>query len=328
MKEFKLEPIIIKKNKKSNRPKTRGFGYQVLGFGSGGGAAPVSMDYLIVAGGAGSTSVAGAGAGGFRTSFPGGTQLEFENGTPYTVTVGSGGGSDAKGQNSTFQYGTSQSILASGGGLGNEPTTSPSVPDKDGGSGGGGSSAPGSNPGGEGGQGNVGGFSPPEGNDGANGAHFPAVMGGINGGGGGGGANEAGTKTALPVGPNSAKGGDGSPSTINGSDVTRAGGGGAGMSGGPNGGAPGGGGIGGAGGGGGGNQGPMAGQSGQANTGGGAGGGGDGGHSAATGGSGVVIFRAPSATTLTVSPGDNQTSTAPGGEKIATFTVSGTITAE
>ena len=41
MKEFKLEPIIIKKNKKSNRPKTRGFGYQVLGFGSGGGAAPV-----------------------------------------------------------------------------------------------------------------------------------------------------------------------------------------------------------------------------------------------------------------------------------------------
>ena len=76
MKEFKLEPTItIKKNKRSNKPKTRGFGYQVLGFGSGGGAAPVEMDYLIVAGGGGSAPLGCAGAGGFRTSFPGGTQL-------------------------------------------------------------------------------------------------------------------------------------------------------------------------------------------------------------------------------------------------------------
>ena len=78
---------------------------------------------------------------------------------------------------------------------------------------------------------------------------------------------------------------------------------------------------GGSGGGGTGNFGPGAGQAGQANTGGGAGASGDAGSSDASGGSGVVIFRAPSATTLTVSPGTNQTSTAPGGEKIATFIV-------
>ena len=45
-----------------------------------------------------------------------------------------------------------------------------------------------------------------------------------------------------------------------------------------------------------------------------------------TGGSGVVIVQAPAAATLTVSPGINTTSTAPSGAKVATFTVSGTLT--
>jgi len=44
-------------------------------------------------------------------------------------------------------------------------------------------------------------------------------------------------------------------------------------------------------------------------------GGGGGGGSPASGGSGRVIIRAPGDATLTVSPGTNQTSTAPGGEK-------------
>ena len=44
------------------------------------------------------------------------------------------------------------------------------------------------------------------------------------------------------------------------------------------------------------------------------------------GGSGIVVVRAPSARTLSVAPGTNSTSTAPGGQKIATFTVSGTLT--
>ena len=42
--------------------------------------------------------------------------------------------------------------------------------------------------------------------------------------------------------------------------------------------------------------------------------------------SGDVIIRAPSDVTFSVSPGTNATSVHPGGEKIATFTVSGTLT--
>ena len=45
-----------------------------------------------------------------------------------------------------------------------------------------------------------------------------------------------------------------------------------------------------------------------------------------SGGSGIVIVRAPSTTTFAVSPGTNSTSTHPGGDKLATFTVSGTLT--
>ena len=59
--------------------------------------------------------------------------------------------------------------------------------------------------------------------------------------------------------------------------------------------------------------------------GGGAGGGGLNGPGSA-GGSGIVIVRGPSSITFGVSPGTNSTSTHPGGDKLATFTVSGTLT--
>ena len=45
-----------------------------------------------------------------------------------------------------------------------------------------------------------------------------------------------------------------------------------------------------------------------------------------SGGSGAVVIRTPSAFSLAVTPGTNATATHPGGEKIATFTVSGTLT--
>ena len=48
--------------------------------------------------------------------------------------------------------------------------------------------------------------------------------------------------------------------------------------------------------------------------------------SGANGGSGIVIVRGPSARTFAVTPCTNATSTHPGGDKIATFTVSGTLT--
>jgi hypothetical protein len=39
-----------------------------------------------------------------------------------------------------------------------------------------------------------------------------------------------------------------------------------------------------------------------------------------------VVVRLPSAATLAVTPCTNSTSTHPGGDKLATFTVSGTLT--
>ena len=69
-----------------------------------------------------------------------------------------------------------------------------------------------------------------------------------------------------------------------------------------------------------------AGEAGTANTGGGGGGAGDGPPEAGNGGSGVVIVRFPSAATLAVSPGTNLTAAHPGGEKVAVFKASGTLT--
>ena len=79
--------------------------------------------------------------------------------------------------------------------------------------------------------------------------------------------------------------------------------------------------AGGGGSGGGGSGSNGGGSSSPANSGGGGGGGYNGGGS---GGSGVIIVRGPSARTFTVAPGTNSTGTA-GGDKIATFNVSGTI---
>ena len=102
------------------------------------------------------------------------------------------------------------------------------------------------------------------------------------------------------------------PNLITGSDVSYAGGGGGGEpSGASNGGA-----------GGGANQG----QSGSANTGG--GGGGNDGAGGNAGGSGVVIVRFPGSTCASVAPGTNSLTSCvgPGNDKVARFTVSGTLT--
>ena len=62
------------------------FGYQVLGFGSGGGPTAYTMDMLVVAGGAGGAMGAG-GAGGYRTFSP----VDIPTDTTVTVAVGGGG---------------------------------------------------------------------------------------------------------------------------------------------------------------------------------------------------------------------------------------------
>jgi hypothetical protein len=68
------------------------FGYQILGFGSGGGVSPYTVQYLVVAGGgggAGSHRGGAGGAGGFRTVAT--KSLEVIPGTAYPIQLGAGG---------------------------------------------------------------------------------------------------------------------------------------------------------------------------------------------------------------------------------------------
>jgi hypothetical protein len=169
---------------------------------------------------------------------------------------------------------------------------------------------------GSGGTGNTPPVSPSQGFNGASHSGVPYPSPGY-GAGGGGGAGEAGNTNGL------SRGGDGLTNSISGSSVTYAGGGGGGVCGS---GTAGDGGAGGGGSGGKSGQ-PVAGAAGTVNTGGGGGGGFA--TSGASGGSGIVIVRAPGSANLSASPGTNTVTTLPapaGGCKVATFTVSGTLT--
>ena len=235
---------------------------------------PATVEYLVVAGGGGAaaqTTVGGGGAGGFRS----GTLAVFPG--DYTVTRGGGGAGGpwdtdgSKGANSVFGP-----ITATGGGFGGADETQGGPGGSGGGSGGssGGALA--------GGPGNEGGYTPVEGYDG--GPNKPARTAPYTSGGGGG-ADGAGVGGATNAGP----GGPGATSSITGSPVTYAGGGGGASSvyGGTNG-------TGGAGGGGGGVQGAN-GTDGTANTGGGGGGSSHpgSGFTGGSGGSGIIIIAYP-----------------------------------
>lgn len=312
-----------------------------------GGLAPVDIDYLVIAGGAGGGAArgGGGGAGGYRTSFPGGTQLTLEGGASYTITVGAGGtgrtnpiapypisdNTGVSGNPSSFEH-SAGTLSSTGGGAERWPTTYMPAPNQAGANGGSGGGAQGRFPE-PAGTGNAGGYTPSEGNPGgsSSGGSLPLN---IFSGGGGGGANQSGAPN--PGATVAGNGGNGSPSTITGSDVTRAGGGGGGVGTGASGPQPSTGGTGGSGGGGnGGKVGPTvpeySGSPATVNTG--SGGGGSGYFESPTeivslsgnGGSGVIIIRGPASAKFTVSPGTNTVTTAPGGEQIATFTVSGTL---
>jgi hypothetical protein len=317
------------------------------GFGRGGALAPVDIDYLVIAGGAGGGAGrgGGGGSGGYRTSFPGGTQLTLEGGASYTITVGAGGtgrqnpvspypisdNTGVIGNPSSFEH-SAGTLSSTGGGAERWPDVYMPAPNQAGANGGSGGGAQGRFPE-PAGTGNAGGYTPSEGNPGgsSSGGSLPIF---VFSGGGGGGAGGAGSPNpgADVAGP----GGNGSPSTITGSDVTRAGGGGGGVvnennpptgtgtrgNGGSGGGGPGG------------QTGPTApehnGSTGTVSTG--SGGGASGGYPpipgsgiSGNGGSGIIIVRGPADARFTVTPGTNTITTAPGGEKIATFTVSGTL---
>jgi hypothetical protein len=281
--------------------------------GAGAAALPaLTVDYLLVAGGAGATNdiSGGGGAGGLRTSYgstSGGgasaeARLALDAGTNYTVTVGGGGtglvssgGSALNGSNSVFSTITS---IGGGGGhrIGNGAT---------GGSGGGI------------GRGNSGSYTPGSGTTDqgyAGGPDTGAVAGTGGGGAGAVGGNASGSSNPSQGGA----GGAGLAVSITGSSVTYAGGGGGGgyySTGGA-------GGVGGGGTGGTGNANNNA-TNGTPNTGGGAGGGEQNATVARFGGSGIVILRYPDAYTITETTSAQLTFTTDesiSGEKVTIFT--------
>ena len=202
--------------------------FEVTAVGNSCGSSTV--DYLVVAGGGGGASGpsgavgGGGGAGGFRTSYPnpatGGFPVAAQE---YPITVGAGGSQSGAGANSVFS-----SITSAGGGPGGfgRPDSSGNDGVAGGSGGGGGTSSenPASGKNGSGGAGNTPPVSPSQGNAGGAGFSF---QGHSFGAGAGGGAAAAG---ACGGGSTGGAGGAGTPSTINGSDVTRAGGGGGGAS--------------------------------------------------------------------------------------------------
>tara|TARA_R110000824_G_scaffold397441_1_gene600329 strand:+ start:49 stop:1038 length:990 start_codon:yes stop_codon:yes gene_type:complete len=300
-------------------PQTKSFGYQVLGFGSGGSTPPpIGVEYLIVGGGGSGGNNrfhgGGGGAGGFRTNV--GESLVYTSGIVYTVTVGEGGTTPVPGGDGMNNSGNLSSIAddqgndpiaSAGGGRGGLDTIqgSQQTPGQLGGGGDGGSGGGTSiNTSTAWGLGNVPSTDPSQGNNG-NKHNSPYRNGG------GGGAGQAGV---YPGGA----GGAGTSNSITGSAVTYAGGGGGGQY------PSGGGGAGGAGGGGAGSSGDGGdGTDGLGGGGGGAeragsGGGGD-------GGDGVVILRMLTSDYSGTTSG-SPTITTDGGDTIIKYLADGTYT--
>ena len=287
MRDLKNKLTSSKNTKNIQNRRGKSFGYQVLGFGAG-DSGPAILDYLVIAGGGsgGAGDGCGAGAGGYLTGFE-----DYVESTTYTVTIGSGGsgvsGVGAKrpgnqGSNSVLSGG-GLSLTSIGGGFGG-CGDAPGQAGGNGGSGGGGTGGAGS--------GTVG-----QGFDGS-----------PNGNSGGGGASEAGKG---PSDSPAKAGGDGLPSSITGSAVTRAGGGGGynspgGAGGGGNGGTPG-----------------SNSQAGDPNTGGGSGGS-DNPANSSNGGSGVVILSMPDSSYSGTTTGSPTVATGVSGRTVLTFTGSGT----
>ena len=183
---------------------TRGAG-SAKGFGFTAGAKIVDVDYLVIAGGGAGIPFNGGGAGGYRTSFPGGTKLSVKAGS-YSVVVGAGGAAPSPQVDTTPHPGSpsSFSTITSAGGGSNSTGGS------------GAAAVVGGNPGYAG---NTPPVSPPQGNPGGDStSHQPGLYGG--GGGGAGAAGSAGTPGGAGVG------GNGLANSISGCSVTRGGGGG------------------------------------------------------------------------------------------------------
>lgn len=173
---------------------------------------PLSIDYLVVAGGGGSGSnaesggkefIGAGGAGGYRYF----TSQSVSPSTNYTVTVGAGGAPGSNGGNSTFN-----TTSSSGGGRGGNTRGAAGA------SGGSGGGAGDYSYGGGAGSGNAGGYTPVEGYAGSSSIETPTggngAFDGGAGGGSGGAASNAGSGECTP--------GPGTANSITGSSVTYA----------------------------------------------------------------------------------------------------------
>jgi hypothetical protein len=174
------------------------------GFGRG-GASPILFHYVVQAGGAsGAYNLGGGGgAGGMRTSYPGGTEIELGSGS-YPIVVGAGGAFSPSGGNAgiSSSFETITSAQGATGGIFREP-----APAGGGSGGGGGGSLPGE-PNKAGSSGNVPAVTPSQGSDGYTGAGY------IGGGGGGSGNGGAGTLFTITGSPVRSGGGGGAGSDI------------------------------------------------------------------------------------------------------------------
>ena len=282
---------------------------------------PYSIDFLVIAGGAGGAGQnagGGGGAGGYRTS----TQSTFD-GVAITVTVGDGSSGtfnskSSNGSNSSISGSGLTTITSAGGGGAGFGNTGSGGEGLAGGSGGGGAGWN-YNSNWSGGSGNTPSTSPVQGYAGGNGAVNDAPN--ERGGGGGGGSSAVGANATTNGGGsgNGGNGGAGTASSITGSAVTRAGGGGGGMYVGTAG-------TGGAGGGGNGGL-NTGGSNGTINTGSGGGGAGDtGGSVGGSGGKGVVILSMLDAKYSGTTTGSPTVATGVSGKTVLTFTGSGSYT--
>ena len=312
-------------------PKTKSFGYQVLGFGSGGGPATYNVQYLVIAGGAAGNNyygAAGGGAGGMRLIAS--KLFEVTKCESYPIQVGDGGPSspapmgkanplylptmeERKGQPSIFS-----TITSTGGGTGGSYDMGLGFDGGSGGGGGAGTGLPVPDNRGQEGTGNLPAIPSPLGGPQGN----PGGKGHQQAGGGGGGHGQVGQTSDQPVAsPTNGRGGNGTATDISGACTTYAGGGGhgayglaVGVAGGTGGGGAGAG------------PGTGQGQGGQVNTGGGAGGSGGaapGGFPGQPGGSGIVIIRRLTADSCSTSGTDSTC----GSDTIHKFTGDGTFVA-
>ncbi len=171
---------------------------------------PLTVDYLVVAGGGAGGHVGGGGAGGLRTNFPS-SSTSLNTSTAYSVTVGAGATGSTSAVGASGADSIFNNITATGGGGGGGQGSSTGAGDGVSGGSGGGAGAH-DNGGGSPGNGNTPATTPSQGNNGGNNTRGSTTT--RYSGGGGGGAGSVGAN--APSWTLAGNGGDGVQNAITG----------------------------------------------------------------------------------------------------------------